>query len=280
MATRAILKTQLVFGMVSMPVRVIAAYGSERDDVSLHWMHSGNDGCRNSVGYMKQCKGCGYVFATPEDQDNYIGRGYKHGDTLIEVSDADLADLPTPSKGKIELAQFVDANDIPAAMYSTMYYLEPEEVGRGPYSLLAIALTDRDVLGIGTVSLRGKERLCAIRPEGNLLVLETLRRPDDIRTPPTLPSQPEPTKDMLDTAGMLIDAQTRPFDPSLFTDHYQDALNQLVASKINGTAAPTAASVVKAPAAPDLMAQLKASLEKAKADQEPPTPIKPRRKAS
>ena len=264
MATRAILKTNLVFGMVSMPIRVLAAYGSDRDDVSLHWMHSGDAGCGASVGYMKQCKGCGYVFATLEDQDNYIGKGYKFGDTMIEVSDADLSNLPMPSKGKVELTQFVDANDIPAAMYDTMYYLEPEEVGRGPYDLLARALTDRDVLGIGTVTLRNKERLCAIRPEGNLLVLETLRRPDDIRTPPTLPTLPEPAQDMLDVAGMLIDRQTRPFDASNYSDHYQDALNELVAAKVNGTTLPALPVVAKASPAPDLMAQLKASLAQAK----------------
>jgi DNA end-binding protein Ku len=264
MAQRAILKTQLVFGMVAMPVRVLAAYGSDREDVSLHWMHSGTAGCGASVGYMKQCKGCGYLFSR-DDQENYIGSGYKHGDTLIEVTDADLADLPLPNKGRIELTQFVDANDIPAAMYSTMYYLEPEEVGRGPYDLLARALTDRDVLGIGTVTLRNKERLCAIRPEGNLLVLETLRRPDEIRTPPTLPTLAEPAQDMLDVAGMLIDRQTRPFDATNYSDHYQDALNQLVAAKINGTALPALPVQAKAPAAPDLMEQLKASIAKAQA---------------
>lgn len=275
MATRAILKTSIVFGMVSIPVRVISAYNTPKG-ISLHWRHIG---CGGSVGYLKHCKQCN------QDVDqSQIGSGYLNGDKLIEITDAELDALPTPSKGKVELHQFVDANEIPAAMYDTLYYLEPEDVGRMPFALLARVLGDRDVLGIGTITLRSKESLCAIRAEGDGLALETLRRPDELKPPPALDPISEPAQEMVDMASMLIDAQTRTFDAGFFTDHYQEALTALIAAKVAGQPAPVAAAAVEPPPL-DLMAQLKASIFQAKEAQSHPepqpenvTPIKPSRK--
>jgi DNA end-binding protein Ku len=254
MATRAILKTTIVFGLVSVPVRVISAFNTPKE-VSLHWMHVGDGACGASVGYQKVCKGCGETL-----EQFQIGSGYQQGDTLIEITDAELDSLPTPSKGKIELVQFVDANEIPAPMFSTMYFLEPEPVGRMPYALLARVLSQRDVLGIGTITMRSKESLCAIRSEGDALVLETLRRPDELKPPPTLDPISEPQQEMVDMAGMLIDAQTKPFDAGFFTDHYQTALTELVAAKVAGAPAPVAIAAAKPQGTPDLMAMLKASI--------------------
>ena len=256
--TRAILRTNLTFGMVNIPVRVIASTTSEKG-VSLHWMHVGDGGCGGPVGYLKHCRGC--------DQDveqSQIGSGYQHGDKLIEITDIELEGLPTPSKGKIDLVQFVAGDEIPASMYSTLYYLEPEDVGRMPYALLARVLYDRDVLGIGTVTLRSKESLCAIRSDGEgRLMLETLRRPDELKPPPTLDPIGEPAQEMIDMAAMLVERGTKPFNTDLFTDHYQEALTALVAAKIAGQPAPTAPTVAQPPAL-DLMQQLRASIFQAK----------------
>ena len=160
--------------------------------------------------------------------------------------------------------------------FERTYYLEPEQIGAKPYALLLRALKTKQVSAVAKIALRNKESLCVIRAsENNVLMLETLYYPDEVRTadlpatPDVMVSQPE-----LAMALSLVEMLQEPFDPKQYSDNYRTALLDMIEAKRNGQ------EIVAPPEAPlpqtvDLMAALKASLEAAKKGKVgvEPTPI-------
>jgi DNA end-binding protein Ku len=195
-----------------------------------------------------------------------IVKAYEYSkDSYVEITDEDLESLPVPSKHTIELTSFVKQADIDPVYFERTYYLEPEQIGAKPYALLLRALKTKQVSAVAKVALRNRESLCVLRAgDNNMLMLETLYYPDEIRTadlpaaPDVMVSQPE-----LAMALSLVEMLEEPFDPKKYQDQYRVALLELIEAKRNGQ------EIVAQPEAPlpktvDLMAALKASLEAAK----------------
>jgi DNA end-binding protein Ku len=252
---RSIWKGNITFGMVSIPVRLFSA--TEDKDVSFHLLHA-PDHAR--IQFKRWC--------SQEDRevpnDELIKAYEVSKDQYVELSDDDLAQLPLPSKHTIELSAFVETADIDPIYYQKSYYLEPEETGLKPYALLVRVLGRKGVIGVAKVALRNKERLCALRPLDDTLVLETLYYPDEIRErqvdlPNVLVNERE-----VAVASSLVDALAEPFRPQQYHDEYREAVLELIASRAQGR------EVVAAEGAPaeakvgDLMAALKASVEAAR----------------
>jgi DNA end-binding protein Ku len=263
--------------MVSIPVKLYT--GTESKDISFHMLHK-EDNVR-----IKMLRWC------PEDdravEMSEIVRGYEYArDQYVILTEEDFEKLPLPSKHTIELAQFVDAEEIDPVYYEKTYYLEPDEKGIKPYSLLMRALKEKNLTAVAKIAIRNKERLCALRPMDGALVLETLFYPNEIRVQKEsdLP-EVDVSKRELDMAYTLIDLLHEPFDPEKFTDEYREALMKLIDAKLEGqeleVATPQPAKVT------DLMTALKASVAQAKkkrggeeeeeAEEREPTPIRRRR---
>jgi DNA end-binding protein Ku len=195
-----------------------------------------------------------------------VVRAYEYvKDQYIEVLDEDLDKMPMPSKHTIELTSFVKQSDIDPVYFERTYYLEPDQVGLKPYALLLRALKTKQVSAVAKIALRNKESLCVLRPsENNLLMLETLYYPDEIRTadlqaaPDVMVSQPE-----LNMALSLVEMLEEPFDPKKYHDEYRNALLEVIEAKRTGQEL-VAAPETPMPQTVDLMAALKASLEAAK----------------
>ena len=180
------------------------------------------------------------------------------------LTEEDFEKLPLPSRHTIELAQFVDAEEIDPVYYEKTYYLEPDEKGVKPYSLLMRALKEKGLTAVAKIAIRNKERLCALRPMDGVLVLETLYYPDEIRIEKeTGVPEVDVSKRELDMAFTLIDLLHEPFEPDKYKDQYREALMQVIEAKLEGeelaeVTAPAPARVT------DLMSALKASVEAAK----------------
>jgi DNA end-binding protein Ku len=252
---RPIWKGAITFGMISIPVKLYGA--TESKDLAFNMLH------KPDKSRLKQKRWC------PVDdrevfQDEIV-RAYEYSkDRYIEISDEDIDSLPVPSKHTIELTSFVKAAEIDPVYFERSYYLEADDVGAKPYALLMRALKTKQVAAIAKVALRNKESLCVLRPGENVLMLETLYYPDEIRTadlaasPDVLVSPQE-----LTMALTLVEMLEEPFEPGKYHDEYRVALLEMIEAKANGQ------EVVAAPEAPlpktvDLMAALKASLEAAK----------------
>ena len=263
MASRALWKGQLRLSLVSIPVEIHSATKSGAR-VSFRQIH-GPSGQR--VKYEKTVPGIGPV-DTAE-----IMKGYEIGDDeylLLEKDEIDAIKLET--KKTLELVQFVGACEIPPLYFDKPYYIVPtDELAEDAYRVVRDALRDAEKTGLGQLTMRGKEYLCAIRPCGDGLLLETLHYADEIRNAEPLFSTVEekPAEDeLLSVATELINRKTAPFDAAAFEDRYDIALRELIESKRRSKKTPRAktgsdsgTSGTGGENVVDLMAALKESLK-------------------
>lgn len=260
MASRAVWKGQIRLSLVSIPVEIHSATKSGAR-VSFRQIH-GPSGKR--VRYEKTVPGIGPVRA--ED----ILKGYEIGDDeylLLEKDEVDAIKLET--KKTLELVQFVGLSEIPPLYYDRPYYVVPsDDLAEDAYRVVRDALRAAEKVGLGQLTMRGKEYLCALRPCGDGILLETLHYADEIKEADPLFSSIEDEAadaDLLDVATELIERKTDRFNASTFTDRYDEALRALIERKRKSKKTPRARTGDdEAPSGEnvvDLMAALKESLK-------------------
>jgi DNA end-binding protein Ku len=250
--------------MISIPVKLFGA--TESKDIAFNTLHKE---CKSRLKQKRWCP----VHDREVFQDEVIKAFEYSKDSYVEIGEEDIDNLPVPSKHTIELTSFVDQADIDPVYFERSYYLEPEQIGAKPYALLLRALKAKQVSGVAKIALRNRESLCVLRAsDNNMLMLETLYYPDEVRTaeipasPDVLVSQPE-----LTMALSLVEMLHEDFEPKKYQDEYRVALLDMIESKRNGSEV-VATPEVPQPKTVDLMAALKASLEaarKTKGDAEP-----------
>lgn len=235
MASRALWKGQLRLSLVSIPVEIHSAT-KPGARVSFRQIH-GPSGKR--VRYEKTVPGVGPV------DTSEIMKGYEVGDDeylLLEPDEIDAIRLET--KKTLELVQFVGACDIPPIFFDKPYYVVPtDELAEDAYRVVRDALRASEKTGLGQLTMRGKEYLCAIRPCGDGLLLETLHYADELReAEPLFSSIQDETsdKDLLSVANELIERKTAPFEAGAFRDRYDEALRELIDAKRKSKKTPRA----------------------------------------
>lgn len=223
---RAIWKGAVSFGLVSVPVKLYAA--TESRDISFRQVHA-KDGGR--IKYQRVCSLDGEEVAYAD-----IAKGYETEDgEMVVLTDEDLAELPVSSSREISVEKFVPSDQIDPMLMEKSYYLEPEGAGAKPYALLREALLEADRMALVTVSLRNRMSLAVLRVRDDVIVLQTMMWPDEIRTPQvdlgdTSKVKPAEVK----MAHTLIDTLAGDFDADEFTDEYREAVKALVEAKIEG----------------------------------------------
>src|SRR6476620_5191855 len=255
---RGIWKGAGPFGLVGVPVKLYAA--TESHDVSFRQVHA-KDGGR--IKYQRVCSIDGEEVAYAD-----IAKGYETDDgRMVVLDDDDLAELPANSSREISVEKFVPSDQIDPIMLDKPYFLEPEKSGLKPYALLRDALEESDRVAVVTVSLRTRMTPAVLRVRDDVLVMQTLLWPDEVRAADfgSLQDVEKPKKQELDMARMLLDTLAGDYDPSEFEDDYAEAVQALVKAKLEGgevkrtkEEAPQAGEVV------DLLAALQKSVAAAK----------------
>ncbi|GAA2377755.1 Ku protein [Dactylosporangium salmoneum] len=270
---RAIWKGAVSFGLVSIAVRLYSA--TEEKDIRFHQVHR-EDGGR--IKYKRVCSVDGEEVAYDD-----IAKGYDlGGGEMVILTDDDFSDLPLTTSRAIEVLEFVPTEQVDPILYNKAYYLEPEQTAAKPYALLRDALTNTDRVAIVKVALRQREQLATLRVRDSVLVLNTMLWPDEIRAAKfdILDEDVTARPAELAMAGSLIESMAADFDPSTYTDNYREALQEVIDAKVAGREVVQPEEAEEAPAAAvDLMAALRASVERARAARgeepaEEPTPIK------
>jgi DNA end-binding protein Ku len=256
---RAIWKGAVSFGLVNVPVRLYSA--TENHDVQFRQVHR-QDGGR--IRYQRVCSIDG-------EQVSYddIAKGYETEDgQMVVLTDEDLTDLPTRSSREIAVDKFVPADQIDPMLLDKSYYLEPDQSATKPYALLRDALKSADRMAIVTVSLRARMTIAVLRVRDDVIVMQTMLWPDEIRSPEfaSLGDDTEAKPAELAMAEMLVESLAGDYVPDDYEDDYQGALEALVRAKLEGGQARevpgpqgTGGEVV------DLLAALQQSVERAKA---------------
>ncbi|HYO35084.1 MAG TPA: Ku protein [Geodermatophilus sp.] len=268
---RSIWRGAVSFGLVSIGVKLYSA--TEDKDVRFHQVHAADGG---RVKYKRVCSIDG-----EEIEYGDIAKGFELPDgQLVILTDDDLAEMPLSTRREIEVLQFVDQSEIDPVHFEKTYYLEPDGPATRPYVLLRDALGNTGRVAITKIALRQRESLAALRVRDGVLVLHTMRWPDEIRRPDFgfLDDDVSVRPQELQMAEALITSMAGAFDPGEFTDDYREAMTALLEAKqTGGEVQPVPETADPGAAVVDLMSALRRSVERARggaADDEAPAPAR------
>ncbi|MEX2431606.1 MAG: Ku protein [Dehalococcoidia bacterium] len=259
MARRSIWKGVIGFGMVAIPVKLYTA--TDNKDLSFTTLHKG---CGQRLRMKRYCPEHGDV----ESDD--IVRAYEYApDQYVIMEDLDFEDLPVSSLHTVEIAEFVDLDEIDPINYERTYMLEPEGVGVKPFYLLKQALESSRRVAVARITLRNKEHICCVRPYEHALALHTMFHADEIRGARELKLPEEQTAITEQEMGLamnLINSLASSYDPGRYKDEYRLQLERVIESKLG-----TGQLVTPPPERPraqvgDLMEALRASVASIKGD--------------
>lgn len=260
---RAIWKGHIRFSMVTIPIRIYNAIDTAQK-VSFNLLSKETN---NPVKYEKRDKLTGDVL---RQEDIVKGYQYEPGQFVIVESD-DFEKVKLKSTKVIEIEGFVDATEVHESLYDSPYFAGPDgDVASKTYALLSQALKESGKVGVGKVVLRDRENVVLLTPHDRGILLYKLRYPNEVRNikdVPNLRIEEEAEEEQLKLANMLIKSMTKKFKKMELEDKYNEALKDMIDSKIKGNEIVT--FVEEEPEVVDIMTALKESIEQAKQDRKP-----------
>jgi DNA end-binding protein Ku len=245
-------KGSISFGLVNVPVKMHAA--TETQEFHFNYLH---EECHNRIRYTKRCPHCDIEVAAED-----IVKGYEYEkDRYVIMDDEDLATLEKPMSRSIDILDFINLVEIDPIYYQKSYYLSPEETAQKAYRLLCKAMADTGKVAIAKLTMRSKQHLACLRViDDNIIVLETMYYPAEIRQLDAVWDKVTPTETELSMARQLIENLAASFEPEKYRDELREQVKELIEKKIAGetfkvTAAPEPGKVI------DLMEALRASIK-------------------
>jgi len=253
---RSVWSGSVSFGLVNVPVR---AFSAVRDhDVHFHQIEK-DTGAR--IRNRKVSDETGEEVGTGDIAMGFEVESGRH----VTFDKGELEELRPESTKAIEVTDFVALEDIDPIYYDRTYWLAPtDEAARKPYQLLRAAMEDRDRAAIGTVVMRNKQYLTAIRPLDGALAMSTMRFADevvpraDVEDVPDRRAKPEPK--MMKMAVQLLDSLATEWKPGRYHDTYTEELRKRIEAKEAGEEITEEPESDEAPKVVDLMEALEASV--------------------
>ena len=226
---RAYWKGVLRLSLVSIPVEIYNAVDSSTE-IKFNQIHKPSG---KRINYTKTVKGIGEIDTSD------IVKGYElDKDQYVFLDPDELEAIKLESKKTLDLTQFVDVAEIDPRFFDRPYYLVPQdEHAAEGYMVIVEALKKMNKLGVGQVTISGREHLVAVGPVDRGLVMEMLRYSDELKAPKTyFHDLPEAKVDpeMVSLATEIIKRASGPFNPQKFADRYAVALRGLVNEKSKG----------------------------------------------
>jgi DNA end-binding protein Ku len=256
---RSVWKGIISFGLVSVPVR---AYTAVRDhDVHLHQIDR-KSGAR--IRIRKVSEKTGREVAADDIVMGFETDKGKH----VTFDPDELDDLRPESTRAVEVTDFVALDDVDPIYYERTYWLAPDSDAAKPYQLLRAAMEDRELVAIGTVVMRNKQYLTAIRPLEGALAMSTMRFADEVVPRKDVDEVPDrrskPDAKMLRMATQLVDSLTTTWNPKRYRDTYTDQLRERIEAKESGEDVVSEPSPTAPTEVVDLMDALEASVRSAR----------------
>ncbi len=243
------------FGLVTIPIKMYSASKSRRIDLD---MLDGSDHSRIRYQRINETSG-------KEVEWKNIVKAFKEGEKYVVLDDGDFERANVKKSKTLEIEAFVDESEVSEILFKKPYFLEPQKEGGKSYNLLRDALKKTGKLGLATFVMRQKENLSLIGVYENALILHVIRFKDELRETADLKlPKTKVSKREVEMAESLIKQYTGKFELDKYKDVYNDQLMKVIKAKSGGKKAKVKKFEPKSTPAKDLMAQLKASLEKKK----------------
>jgi DNA end-binding protein Ku len=264
---RSIWTGAISFGLVNVPVKLYSAVS--RKGVRFHQL-DGRDHVRIQQKRVNPVTG-------EEVAYDELVKGYEVApDRYVIVEPHELDALDPVRSRTIDILDFVDEAAIDPIYYDHPYYLAPGAGGAKPYKLLLRAMAETGKVAIGTVVIRQKQAVVALRPSGDVLQMATLVYADEVVPPERLDDLPDESVEVadreLDVAKQLVQSLAGEWTPEKYRDEYREKVLALVESKAAGEEVAVQPAQEEPAPVPDLMAALKASLDAVTKDAARPRP--------
>jgi DNA end-binding protein Ku len=253
-------KGHITFGLVSLPVRLVTAARGET--VGFNQLH------KHDHSRVKQV-----LFCAAEDKPvprSEIVKGFEYEkDRYVVIDDEDIKKIQPKTARVMEIVEFVKADEVDAVFLDSSYYVQPEDAGEKPYTLLFRALKQAGYVGIAKVCMHGREHVVILRPGKHGLLLHTMFYKDEVKAIDEFRTNGDLVKDVeLKMATSLVEALAAPFDPEKYRDTYRETLRSMIDAKVAGQEVVAAPMAQELAPVVDIMEALKASLSALK---KPPT---------
>jgi DNA end-binding protein Ku len=224
----------------------------------------------------------------PVDNSEIVkGFEYSKGKYLI-IEPEEIKKLRLETESSIDISQFVDSKDLPPYLFEKPYFVVPDPKGGvEAFAVVRTAMAQADKVAIGEIAFAGREHLVAIAvPPGQNargLMAYTLRYANELRDAADYFSgigDHVIDKKQLALATELIRAHSAPLHLEDFKDDYEEALRELVDSKLAATPMPVSEAKPERPKVVGLMDALRQSLDesKGKDDRRKPQAQQPEKK--
>jgi DNA end-binding protein Ku len=180
-------------------------------------------------------------------EKSQIVKGYEYSKgQYVTIEPEELAHLRVPSKHTMEVAQFVNEDEIDPEFYEKPYFVIPEnDASTEAFLTVRKALQDTKKVAITKIAFAGREHVVALAPGGPAgtdnksetggMMAYTLRYAAELRKPADYFADIKHRsidKESLDLAKELIKRRSGKFDPEKFVDGYEVAVKELVDAKL------------------------------------------------
>ena len=226
---RPIWKGAVSFGLVHIPVVLSSA--ENRNDFDLTMLDRRN---MKPVGFKRYNKETG-----KEVGWNDIVKGYEYEKgRYVVLTDADFKQANVEATQTVDIVTFVNADEVEPTYYETPYYLVPDTRGGKGYALLRETLKATNKIAIATVVIRTRQYLAALIPSSNVIVLNTLRYENELRSAKDLDAPSSTLKVSgvssreIEMAKKLVNEMTDRWKPERYRDTYHNDLMKLIDKRI------------------------------------------------
>jgi len=192
-----------------------------------------------------------------------IVKGYEFDrDRYVTIDDDELKELQVESSKIIDLDRFVSHDEVDPLYLDSPYYVYPEgELAAETFRVISEAMAHTNKVGLGRITMSGRERPVLVEPRGGGLLMSQLRSSDEVRPAEFAGKQEaEIDPDLVALAETIIERKSGKFEPAAFHDRYQEALRALVDNKLKGEVTAASQSIEEPPKVINLMDALKRSL--------------------
>ena len=226
---RPIWNGTLSFGLLNVPVSLMS--GERRVDLHFRMLDSRNNA---RIRYERVNAETG---AEVPWKDIVKAFEYDKGSYVV-LKPEDIKSAAPETHESIDVEAFVDADAIAPQFFEKPYFLVPGKKAEKGYVLLRETLKKAKRIGIARVVIRTREYLCAVMPQGDALLLNLLRYPqelvdvDDYKFPGSSIGSYRISTAELAMAKQLIESMSGKWKPGDYKDEFRARLSKVIEKRM------------------------------------------------
>ena len=226
---RTLWKGAISFGLVNIPVGLYSAEKRNSFDLTMLDRRS-----MKPVGFKRYNKETGEDVAWED-----IVKGYEYEkDRYVVLTEEDFKRANVEATQTVDILSFVERQEIGPMYFETPYYLAPDKRGHKGYALLRETLNQSGKIGIANVVIRTRQYVAALIPYKNIILMNTLRYPSELRDTDELDVPSGNLKEVgvspreVEMARKLVEGMSARWKPEELRDTYHEDLLALIEKRV------------------------------------------------